>query len=135
MGIQSKNCNLSIMMIDIDDFKKFNDSRGHIHGDIALKEISRILKENCRKMDIICRYGGEEFAVILPHTNKQDALFLAERIRKSVQEQEILKNRFTISIGIASAPRDVTEKESLVKKADEALYEAKRSGKNRVVLI
>ncbi|MFH1519392.1 MAG: sensor domain-containing diguanylate cyclase [Candidatus Omnitrophota bacterium] len=125
---------LSVMMVDIDNFKKFNDSYGHIQGDEALRRISQIFKENCRKIDILCRYGGEEFSLILPANNKKEAALLAERIRKSVEGKTILNNNFTISIGIASYPKDSTNKITLIQKADQALYAAKRAGKNRVVL-
>jgi diguanylate cyclase (GGDEF)-like protein len=126
---------LSLMMIDIDDFKKFNDSCGHIQGDKALKKISEVFKENCRKIDILCRYGGEEFSLILPANNKKEAALLGERIRKSLEDKKILKNRFTVSIGIASYPKDSSNKKALIEKADQALYKAKRKGKNRVILI
>ena len=124
----------SVLMIDVDDFKSFNDTHGHTQGDSALRHISGLLKENCRKIDILCRYGGEEFALILPTNNKQETAPLAERIRKSIEEKEILSHNFTISIGIASFPQDSLDKEKLVKKADQALYEAKRRGKNRIAL-
>lgn len=134
-NLQSKSYSLSIMMLDIDDFKKFNDTHGHIYGDIALKTISQILKENSRKVDVICRYGGEEFSIILPRTNREEAFLIGERIRNSVQQQEILSKRFTVSIGITSSTYgEIAEKQTLLKKADDALYEAKRSGKNRVIL-
>ena len=126
---------LSLMMIDIDDFKRFNDTRGHIQGDEALRRISDTLKENCRKIDILCRYGGEEFALILPANNKEEAALLGERIRKSIEIKRILKSKFTISIGIASYPEDSPDKKTLIEKADQALYKAKKKGKKKVVLI
>lgn len=124
---------LSVMMIDVDDFKKFNDTKGHVHGDKALKQISEVLKENCRKIDILCRYGGEEFSLILPANNKKEAAFLGERMRQSVQDTKILNYNFTISVGIATFPKDCKEKEKLIKKADQALYQAKKQGKNKVI--
>ena len=126
---------LSLMMIDIDDFKRFNDTRGHIQGDEALRWISEALKENCRKIDILCRYGGEEFVLILPANNKEEAALLGERIRKSIENKKILRSKFTISIGIASYPEDSPNKKTLIEKADQALYKAKKRGKNKVVLI
>lgn len=126
---------LSLMMIDIDDFKKFNDTRGHVQGDEALKKISEVFRENCRKIDILCRYGGEEFSLILPANNKEEAALLGERIRKSIENKRILRSKFTISIGIASYPEDSPNKKTLIKKADQALYKAKKRGKNKVVLI
>jgi diguanylate cyclase (GGDEF)-like protein len=125
---------LSLMMIDVDDFKKFNDSHGHLQGDSALRHISGILKENCRKIDIVSRYGGEEFALILPSNTKQEAAPLGERIRKAIAEKSILDSTFTVSIGISSFPQDCLDKESLIRKADQALYEAKDNGKNKVIL-
>lgn len=122
----------SILMIDIDDFKIFNDTYGHQAGDAILKNISNIFREVSRKIDIVARYGGEEFAIILPNTKKEEAVVLAERLRKSVKEnQESLKN-ITISIGITSFPKEGEGKELLISKADRALYEAKRAGKDRV---
>ena len=121
----------TLLMIDIDDFKSFNDSYGHQAGDSILRDISRIFKEASRKIDIVARYGGEEFAVILPLTKKEEALILAERIRKAVETNTGLKN-ITISIGVASFPEDGQKKEDLISKADKALYEAKKLGKNRI---
>jgi len=126
---------LSLMMIDIDDFKRFNDTHGHVQGDEALRQISEAFKENCRKIDILCRYGGEEFSLILPANNKEEAALLGERIRKSIEDKRILRSKFTISIGIASYPEDSPDKKTLIEKADQALYRAKKRGKNRVVLI
>lgn len=121
----------TILMIDIDDFKKFNDTHGHQSGDALLKNISNIFRETSRRIDIIARYGGEEFSIILPNTQKKEALVLAERLRKYVEENENVKG-ITVSIGLASYPEDGEEKEILISKADKALYEAKRSGKNKV---
>jgi len=129
----SSNLPLSIMMIDIDDFKKFNDAYGHIQGDYALKQISEALKENCRKIDVLCRYGGEEFSLILPANNKEEAILLGERIRKSIEQRKIFNTIFTISVGIASFPEDASDKITFIKKADQALYQAKRNGKNQVI--
>ena len=124
---------LSLMMIDVDDFKKFNDTHGHVQGDKALKNISEVLRKSCRKIDILCRYGGEEFSLILPANNKDEAILLGERIRKSIEKKEILKHNFTISIGIASYPQNSSNKESIIAKADQALYQAKGNGKNKVI--
>ena len=118
-------------MIDIDDFKNFNDTYGHQAGDAILMDISNIFRDVARKIDIIARYGGEEFAIILPNTKKQEAMVLAERLRKSVEGSSRLKD-ITISIGVASFPEDAEEKELLISKADRALYEAKGTGKNKV---
>jgi diguanylate cyclase (GGDEF)-like protein len=130
---KSKNSAISILMVDLDDFKKFNDTYGHIQGDNALKKIAETLKGNCRQGDIPCRYGGEEFAVILPLTSRNEAYIIAENLRKKISETEILNNKFTISVGLSNFPEDGLEKDILLRKADIALYKAKREGKNRVV--
>ncbi len=127
----SKKQGFTMLMIDIDNFKDFNDTYGHQAGDAILKNISNIFRDVSRKIDIIARYGGEEFSIILPNTKKEEALVLAERLRKSVAENEDLK-KITISIGVASFPEDGEKKEQLISKADQALYEAKRTGKNKV---
>jgi len=127
----SKKLFFTLLMIDIDDFKNFNDAYGHQAGDAILKSISNIFREAARKIDIIARYGGEEFTIILPNTKKKEALVVAERLRKSVEENEHMKN-ITVSIGVASFPEDGEEKEILISKADRALYKAKSTGKNKV---
>ena len=126
---------LSLMMIDIDHFKKLNDQHGHLTGDSVLREVARLLKEGVRETDTIARYGGEEFVVVMPDTHIDGAVFKAETLRKKVQTTEFPGHdgpvHITISIGVAAyasgSPRD------LVKAADEALYEAKHSGRNRIV--
>ncbi len=127
----SRKESFTLLLIDIDNFKDFNDSYGHQAGDSILIQISNIFREVSRKIDIIARYGGEEFTIILPYTRKEEALVLAERLRKSVEKNEDLKG-LTISIGVATFPEDAEEKELLISKADTALYEAKRTGKNKV---
>ncbi len=129
---KSKNYPLSILMIDIDDFKKFNDTYGHMQGDEALRRISEVLKNNGRETDIICRYGGEEFSIILPQTAKEEAGRLAEMMRANLSAKSIAGTNFTVSIGLANYPQDGADKDTLVRKADVALYKAKREGKNKV---
>jgi diguanylate cyclase (GGDEF)-like protein len=121
----------TLLMIDIDNFKAFNDTHGHQAGDSIIREISAIFKDASRKIDIIARYGGEEFGIIMPLTKKEEALILAERIRKAVESNRGLKN-ITISIGVASFPENGPTKETLIAAADKALYEAKRTGKNKI---
>jgi diguanylate cyclase (GGDEF)-like protein len=125
---------LTLLMIDTDKFKQYNDTFGHPEGDKLLKNIANILTKNVRKNDYVCRYGGDEFAIILVNTKKQDAYYIAERIRQSYSVLKKEDIQVSASIGIASYPDDAITKDDLIRKADEALYEAKRSGRNRVVL-
>ena len=127
---------LSVLMADIDDFKWFNDTYGHRAGDRVLEKVALELKMSLRGMDVICRYGGEEFVIVLPDTGKEKAMWVAERLRLivekaciTVHDQQIV--HVTISIGIATYPVDTTGKEPLIQYADKALYYAKQSGKNR----
>jgi len=128
--------NLSFLMIDIDNFKFYNDKFGHLVGDAILKEVASVIKSNVREIDLVGRYGGEEFSVILTDTPKQGALFLAERIREAVGNKEIKaydeRLKVTISIGIATFPDDAKSSEELLDKADWCLYRAKKMGKNQV---
>ena len=123
---------ISLMMIDIDDFKSFNDLYGHQKGDEVLTAVGAIIEAETRDADICCRYGGEEFAVILPQTTSQDAALFGERLRKTIEKSHKNNNFITVSIGIASANEYISV-QTLVKEADDALYEAKTSGKNRVI--
>lgn len=129
--------NVSLVMVDVDNFKNYNDTFGHIRGDFALKEIAAILQSKSRKFDTVARYGGEEFAIIMPNTTKENARLFAERLRAEVEktyaEEAQLKpdKKLTISCGIATYPEDCVVKEDLVAMADTALYEAKGAGKNR----
>jgi len=128
----------ALIMTDIDHFKKFNDTYGHQQGDAVLKEVARLIKNSLRGNDIAARYGGEEMAVIFPSTDKQTAYDIAERIRKIIERSQFpgLPEgvRVTISLGVASYPQDAQMPEELVKKADEALYRAKHSGRNRTCI-
>jgi diguanylate cyclase (GGDEF)-like protein len=120
---------LSLIMLDIDDFKAYNDTRGHVAGDALLRELAQLLTRDIRKVDIAARYGGDEFVLFFPHTDKKQAVILAERIRTSVEEYELCgEGEITISLGAATCPEDAVEPEALVKAADDALLEAKRRG-------
>ncbi len=127
---------LSLIIFDIDHFKKFNDTYGHQQGDRILKETARLVKESVRGTDIACRYGGEEFSIILPHTTAEQAIIFAERLRKRFAETEFryqdLIMQVTISLGISEFPKMCQDKMSLIKKADQALYNCKNKGRNRV---
>ncbi|HPM42694.1 MAG TPA: sensor domain-containing diguanylate cyclase, partial [Candidatus Omnitrophota bacterium] len=131
---------LSLAMMDIDNFKYYNDTFGHMKGDEALKRIAEVLKTKSRKVDIVSRYGGEEFAIVMPGTPKENARLFAERIRNEIErlyadDLEIpQEKRVSISIGIATFPDDAETKDELISRSDLALYEAKRSGKNRACL-
>ena len=129
---------LSMCMVDIDFFKKVNDTYGHQAGDDVLRVVAQCLMEAVREdIDIAARYGGEEFGLILPETDKEGAKVFAERLREFVGEQKVENDaqviQVTISIGVATSPEDGVEPEALVEKADAALYQAKRDGRNRVV--
>lgn len=126
-----------LMLLDIDHFKKVNDTYGHPVGDLVLKSVSKILKSTTRKVDIVARYGGEEFAIIMVQTDKQGAIKFAERLRKAIEESEVItqggKLKVTVSIGLSSFPDDAKDKSLLIERADKALYKAKKGGRNRVV--
>jgi len=124
-------------MIDIDHFKKFNDTYGHSCGDVVLKQVAKTIQETIRSIDLAARYGGEEFCVLLPDTDAQHARVIAERIRlnvsKSVTEYEGLSLKVTVSLGVAQYDyqRDISGK-SIIDRADKALYRSKQDGRNRV---
>ncbi|MBF0594910.1 MAG: GGDEF domain-containing protein [Candidatus Omnitrophica bacterium] len=132
-----KGLALSLLMIDVDYFKKVNDQHGHLVGDQVLREVSRLIVQHTREIDITGRYGGEEFCVILPDTDKTGALVAAERIRAAVQGGRIkaydAELSVTVSIGVATFAQDAGQTDELMDKADWALYRAKKMGRNRVV--
>jgi diguanylate cyclase (GGDEF)-like protein len=132
---------LSLIMLDIDHFKQFNDNYGHQAGDVVLKELADIMQKQCRctSIDVCCRYGGEEFAIIMPELELHNAVKVAERLRQAVENNSFSiqdkkpDDRVTVSLGVSgiSGTEDLSAEE-LVKKADEALYLSKRNGRNRV---
>lgn len=133
-----KNERLSFLMLDIDHFKKINDNYGHSAGDEILRQLAEILQSTCRVFDIISRNGGEEFSVILQDTPLSHASEVAERIRIAVENFEFIigkeKIRLTISIGCSSYPENTQNPDELISLADKALYKAKESGRNRVIV-
>jgi len=129
----------SILLMDIDKFKNVNDTYGHPIGDVAIKTVARVLKETVRTTDFVARYGGEEFTVGMVDTNGKGAEQMAERVRKLMENSVVTKIGtrnliITLSIGVASFPEDTKNPADLVAMADNALYHAKRSGRNRVCL-
>lgn len=125
---------ITLVLIDIDDFKSVNDTYGHREGDRILAAMGKILLRLARNSDICCRYGGEEFAVILPLTSVHEADAIANRMRKELVQRLPDSHAVTVSIGIAACGGNTVTHQQLVEKADTALYQAKRSGKNRVVV-
>ena len=128
---------VSMLLTDIDHFKKINDSYGHPTGDEVLRRVAAILKASARKIDIVARYGGEEFALVLEGTDRAGAAQLAERIRQEVEAQSFPSSKgtfgATLSIGVASYPDDSRDKPEIIARADQALYSAKHGGRNRTV--
>ena len=130
---------LSLLMVDIDFFKKFNDTYGHLAGDQVLRQAGFLLKNSLREVDTVARFGGEEFVLLLPDTDKRGALAVAEKIRHLIQEHRFFGAEkevrpITVSVGVAGYPDDAREIEDLIDHADIVLYEAKDSGRNRVVV-
>jgi len=130
----------SLLLIDLDNFKTYNDLCGHLAGDRALQKTASLLQASAREMDVVTRYGGEEFCVLLPGTAKKESLFVAERIRRGIEnepfarEKELPRGRLTTSVGVASFPEDGENAFELLRAADIALYQAKEEGRNRIVL-
>jgi diguanylate cyclase (GGDEF)-like protein len=139
---QSKRYNyvFSLMIFDVDDFKKYNDNNGHIRGSQALEKIGLMMKRVFRSSDILARYGGDEFVAILPHTDKVGAFLAGERLREIVEnepfigEGKLKKGKITISLGITCFPDHGTTVKEILSNADKALYQAKKIGRNRVIL-
>lgn len=134
------NRHLSLIMADIDHFKDFNDTYGHLAGDVVLKNVARIVKESVRPTDIASRYGGEEFAIILPKTDIHEALIVAERVRTSVEKEKVKfeskELQVTVSVGLTQydSTMDKTKKD-LIERADKALFASKRGGRNMVSIL
>ena len=129
----------SLIMLDIDHFKKINDNYGHTVGDEAIRCVSRIIKEQIRDLDIAGRYGGEEFGVILTNTNGDGACVIAERLRGVIEKQTVYAEgheiKFTISLGVAELNEHMHDHRAWIEKADQALYKSKESGRNKVTML
>lgn len=129
---------LSLLMLDADGFKLFNDSQGHVAGDVALAELGPIFRSLVREVDLVARYGGEEFSVVLPETDAAGAYVVAEKIREAVEMHQFADAdgdrtcSLTVSVGLATYPTHARDKDSLLREADDALYRAKNGGRNRV---
>ena len=129
---------LSVIMLDIDFFKKYNDTNGHLAGDLVLKELAQVLKGQVRPFDTLGRYGGEEFIIILPEVDNKEAEIICERLRKAVENYKFKyrelqpEKKVTISIGLTTTITKDIETNELIKEADKNLYQSKNTGKNRV---
>ena len=128
---------LALAIFDIDHFKQINDKSGHLAGDLALRELTAMLKAVVRKDELLARYGGEEFVIVLPETSAADAAIACERLRRAVEEHpfvyQSLRIPVTVSVGVAVSSRDTACPDELIREADAKLYEAKHAGRNRVV--
>jgi diguanylate cyclase (GGDEF)-like protein len=123
---------MSFMMLDVDNFKAYNDRYGHPAGDEALKLVGHVIRETLRGADVAARFGGEEFSILLPQTTGDEAAAIAERIRYNMELTSFHHRQVTVSIGIASCSAELCSAPNIVSAADRALYEAKRRGRNRV---
>lgn len=123
---------LSVVMLDVDQFKSYNDSFGHPAGDEVLRDVARLLRSCVRDHDVVARYGGEEFAILLPSTDVDDSRSLGERLRESVEKFPWNRRSITISLGISTTSPRVTKSSALIELADRSLYQSKAEGRNRV---
>jgi diguanylate cyclase (GGDEF)-like protein len=128
---------LSLIMLDIDNFKTYNDKLGHQAGDRILKTLANLIKSQSRRMDYVCRYGGEEFTIILPQTERKEAFLIAERLRTDIEryaftpEESAPDKKLSVSMGLSSYPEYSSTPSELISNADKALYDAKQKGKNK----
>ncbi|MBI5710001.1 MAG: sensor domain-containing diguanylate cyclase [Candidatus Eisenbacteria bacterium] len=128
---------LSLVMLDVDNLKAYNDRNGHLRGSFLLKEMAALLASQLRSFDLVAKYGGDEFTLILPQTSREGALTVAERMRETVEGHAfplVGRGEITISLGVASYPSDAADSNGLIRAADRALYAAKQHGRNRVTL-
>lgn len=127
------NVPLSLLMLDVDKFKEYNDDFGHPAGDDVLRLVVHVLRANSRANDFVARYGGEEFAILLPHTAREGALVMGERFRRNIHQATWSHRPVTASIGVATLTTELTSSQELLAQADQALYRAKVTGRNRVI--
>jgi diguanylate cyclase (GGDEF)-like protein len=124
---------LSLVLVDVDHFKSYNDNFGHLAGDAVLREVVQVLVSGCRTYDHVARYGGEEFVLVLPTTEADSATAVAERLRAELASRSGMHRPVTASFGVATAETGELDRDTLISRADKALYRAKHSGRNRVV--
>jgi diguanylate cyclase (GGDEF)-like protein len=127
---------MAVIMADIDEFKRLNDEFGHVLGDEVLRQVSSVFHQQLRKVDVVCRYGGEEFGLLLTHVNAEQGVAVADKLRKAIAEWQFpgVPRSVAISAGVAMFPEHGTTRDKLVRAADSALYAAKQAGRNRVCL-
>jgi diguanylate cyclase (GGDEF)-like protein len=127
---------MAVIMADIDGFKRLNDEFGHLLGDEVLRQVSSLFHQQLRKIDVVCRYGGEEFAILLTQTNAQQAVTIAEKLRRLVEAYQFpgVPRTVTISAGVAAFPAHGSSRDEMIRAADNGLYAAKQAGRNRVCL-
>jgi diguanylate cyclase (GGDEF)-like protein len=127
---------MAVIIADIDQFKKLNDEFGHLLGDEVLRQVSSLFHQQLRKIDVVCRYGGEEFAILLTNTNAQHAMSVTEKLRRLIEGWQFpgVPRTVTISAGVAAFPDHGTTRDELIRAADTGLYVAKQAGRNRVCL-
>jgi diguanylate cyclase len=124
---------LGVVLLDLDRFRVLNDLHGHSHGDKALSAVGRLLAATIRASDFVARFGGEEFLLVLPDTDRQGCVQVAEKVRRAIERTELVQTGpITASLGVACLPDDAVEPEQLLRQADRALYMAKAQGRNRV---
>ncbi len=125
---------ITLLFLDLDKFKRINDTYGHLFGDFVLKETCKIIEQNVRNIDIVSRYGGEEFCVLLVNAKKDDCFNTADRIRSQIEDHKYtdgkISEKMTISIGMAEYPKDSKDLDGFIKYADDAMYQAKKTGRN-----
>ena len=124
---------LSLLMLDVDDFKSYNDKFGHQAGDEVLRQVADIISRDARQPDFVARYGGEEFVIVLPETDSEGALFIAERLRYKIEQAVWTQRAITVSVGVASYGSQA-DAEALLNQADQAMYRAKQAGRNCVMV-
>ena len=137
--VQRNQSPLSLLMLDLDEFKNINDTFGHLAGDLVLESFAKVLRDQIRNSDLAARMGGEEFSILLPDTDSENAVISAERIRQAIEQADIQVNsqpvRLTVSIGVATYDQNSSDLESIIKRADDGLYQAKHQGRNMVVFL
>ena len=130
---------VSLVMLDIDYFKKYNDTHGHLAGDNVLRQVAKLMVQNIRSIDVAARYGGEEFAIVLPQADRKSARVVADKLKNLIEQHKFQNEttqpngKLTVSMGIATFPENASGLEELIKRADQRLYQAKALGRNRVV--